>query len=136
MIVAPVNNVPLRAQILDSLHAIDDSVKAQSALLNSCCDADWLDEDSRTSARWLLSALREHRRNLRRMSRVWRALGVDDHIDGELVAATADLLDEHRSFRPYVEYWRVAAVTGIRSDRSRFWRDMLDLAESNLRSAS
>lgn len=86
--------------------------------------------------RWLLSALREHRRNLRKMSRVWRALGVDDHIDGQLVAATADLLDEHRSFRPHIEYWRSAAVAGIRSDRSRFWRDMLDLAESNLRSAS
>lgn len=136
MTVAPVDNLALRAQILDSLHTIDDSVKAQSALLNSCCDADWLDEDSRTSARWLLSALREHRRNLRKMSRVWRALGVGDHVDGDLVAATADLLDEHRSFRPHIEHWRAVAVAGIRSDRSRFWRDMLDLAESNLRSAS
>lgn len=136
MTVAPVDNPQLRAQILDSLRTIDDSVKAQSALLNGCCDAEWLDDDSRTSVRWLLSALREHRRNLRKMSRVWRALGVDDHIDGELVAATADLLDEHRSFRPHLEHWRAAAVAGIRSDRSRFWRDMLDLAEANLRSAS
>jgi len=134
--VAPVDNARLRAQILDSLHALDDSVKAQSALLNSCCDADWLDGDSRMSARWLLSVLREHRRNLRRMSRVWRALTDADHIDGELVTATADLLDEHRSFRPHIEYWRTAAVTGIRSDRSRFWRDMIELAESNLCSAS
>lgn len=126
----------LRTQILDSLLTVDDSVKAQSALLNSCCDADWLDEDSRASARWLLSALRAHRRNVRKMSRVWRALGVGDRVDGELVAATADLLDEHRSFQPHIEYWRAVAVTGIRADRSRFWHDMLDLAESNLRSAS
>ena len=135
MTVDSVSNAQLRAQILDSLHAIDDSVKAQSALLNGCCDADWLDDDSRMSARWLLSALREHRRNMRKISRVWRALSGDDHIDGVLVAATADLLDEHRSFQPHIEHWRTAAVAGIRSDRSRFWRDMIDLAEWNLRSA-
>lgn len=136
MTVAPVHRAQLRAQTLESLHVIDDAVKAQSALLNGCCDADWLDDDSRVSARWLLSALREHRRHLRRMSRVWRALPDGDHIDGELVRATADLLDEHRSFRPHIEHWRAAAVTGIRADRSRFWRDMIELAESNLRSAS
>lgn len=136
MTAGSVDSVQLRAQILESLRTIDESVKAQSALLNGCCDADWLDDDSRMSARWLLSALREHRRNLRKMARVWRVLGDGDVIDGGLVAATADLLDEHRSFRPHIEHWRTAAVAGIRSDRSRFWRDMIDLAEMNLRSAS
>lgn len=130
------DNLALRAQILDSLRGIDDSVKAQSALLNGCCDADGLDADSRASARWLLSALRAHRRSARKMSRVWRALGAGDRVDGELAAATADLLDEYRSFEPHIEYWRAVAVAGIRTDRSRFWRDMRDLAEANLRSAS
>lgn len=135
MTATAVDTALLRTRIIDVLHDLEESIKGQTALLNGCCDADWIDEDARASVRWLLSALREHRRRVRQTARVWRTLAKDDSVHDELVSVTEEILDEHRYFRPYVENWRMATVAGIRSDRQAFWNDVMQLAQANLRCA-
>ena len=123
------------AQAVDVLTALEASVKSHSAFVSSCCDADWIDEDGRIAVRWLLSALREHRRRLRRAIRLWRTLSAADPVDGALVTATNELLDENRFFAPHIARWRSAAVGSLEIDRVSFWRHMAALAAANLHEA-
>ena len=123
----------LRAQIIGSLDDISESAKSQQALLNSCSDATWITDEERGAVRWLLSALIEHRRRVRVIARLWRTLGPDEPVGGALAAETAELIDENAHFRPFIEQWRSVVTERTRLERQAFWRQMIELAELNLR---
>ncbi|MEU0495398.1 hypothetical protein [Mycobacterium sp. NPDC006124] len=123
---------PMRAEAIRVLHELNESTKAQQAFLNSCGDATWIDDDERRSIRWLLSALIEHRRRVRITTRMWRTLHSSEPVSSELVADTAELLDESRYFTPIIAQWRSVVIGQTRFERKRFWRTMLELAEQNL----
>ena len=114
------------------LEELNDTTKAQQAFLNSCGDAAWISDDERRAIRWLLSALVEHRRRLRTAARMWRAMGHDEPAGRALVTVTAELLDENRSFVPFIAQWREAVMGHLALERNNFWRSMIELAESNL----
>ncbi|CAN5327548.1 hypothetical protein BH11ACT7_BH11ACT7_11030 [soil metagenome] len=114
------------------LQELNDSIKAQQAFLNSCGDATWISEDERRAVRWLLSALIDHRRRVRVAARLWRTLQPHERVPLELVTETVELIDENRSFAPFIARWREAVVGRTRVERADLWRSMRELAESNL----
>ncbi|GAS99259.1 uncharacterized protein RMCC_6224 [Mycolicibacterium canariasense] len=122
----------IQAEAVRVLDELNDTAKSRQAFLKGCGDAAWIDDEQRRAIRWLLSALVEHRRRLRTAARIWRAMGHDEPAGRALVAATADLLDENRSFAPFVAQWRDAVVVRLSMERDSFWRSMLELAEANL----
>ncbi|WP_178358839.1 hypothetical protein [Mycolicibacterium hippocampi] len=115
---------------------LNDSAKAQQALLNSCGEAAWITDEERRAIRWLLSALIEHRRRIRVTARLWRSLNPEEPVPCALVTETTELLDEHRHFEPFIARWRAVVINRARIDRTEFWRSMIELAELNLDLAS
>lgn len=115
---------------------LNESTKAQQALLNSCGDATWISDEEGRQIRWLLSALIEHRRRIRVTARLWRSLNPDEPVPCALVSDTTDLLDEHRHFGPFIAQWRAAVIERNSTDRKNFWRSTIELAELNLRETS
>lgn len=122
----------IKAEAVRVLDELNETTKSQQAFLKSCGDAVWIGDEERRAIRWLLSALVEHRRRLRTAVRMWRAMGHDEPAGRALVALTADLLDENRSFAPFVAQWRDAVVGRLLVERNTFWRSMIELAEANL----
>jgi hypothetical protein len=125
----------IHADAIRVLNELNETTKAQQAFLKSCGDAAWIGDDERRAIRWLLTALVEHRRRLRTAVRMWRAMGHDEPAGRALVAVTVDLLDENRSFTPFVAQWREAVVGRVSLERNDFWRSMIELAQSNLTEA-
>ncbi|MHA3023457.1 hypothetical protein ACXPWS_24715 [Mycobacterium sp. BMJ-28] len=125
----------IQAETVRVLDDLSETTKSQQAFLKSCGDAAWIGDDERRAIRWLLSALVEHRRRLRTTARMWRTMGHDEPAGRVLVAVTADLLDENRTFGPFVAQWREAVVANLTLDRKIFWRSMIELAEANLADA-
>lgn len=123
----------MRVEAARVLLELNESTKAQQAFLNSCCDATWISDDERRAIRWLLSALIEHRRRVRITARLWRSLSPSEPVGRELVSETADLLDESQYFTPFIAQWREVVIGRTRVDRKTFWRNMIALAEQNLR---
>lgn len=111
---------------------LNDAIKAQQAFLNSCSDATWVSADERVAIRWLLGALVDHRRRVRTAARLWRTLHPDEDASPELRRETVELLDENRSFRPYIAQWRGVVVGHARVERTDMWRSMRELADTNL----
>ncbi|AQA01513.1 hypothetical protein BVC93_02635 [Mycobacterium sp. MS1601] len=114
------------------LQQLNESIKAQQAFLNSCGDATWISDDERRAIRWLLSALIDHRRRVRTAARLWRTLQPGEPAPQDLRDETVELLDENRSFGPYIAQWRGVVVGQARVERTDMWRSMRELAESNL----
>jgi hypothetical protein len=127
-----VSAAQMRAEAGRVLDELNESTKAQQAFLNSCGDATWISDDERRAIRWLLSALIDHRRRVRITARLWRTLNPAEPVGCELVAETAELLDESHHFAPFIAQWREAVIGQTRMERKRFWRSMIELAELNL----
>jgi hypothetical protein len=116
-------------RVLDELH---QAAKAQQAFLNSCGDATWISDDERRAIRWLLSALIDHRRRLRVTARLWKTLNPNEPVACALVTETTELMDENRSFTPFIAQWRAVVVERTRTERYDLWHRMIELAQSNL----
>jgi len=114
------------------LQDLNESIKAQQAFLNSCGDATWIGDDERRAIRWLLSALIDHRRRVRSATRLWRTLQPGEPAPADLRAETIELLDENRTFGPYIAQWRGVVVGRARVERTDMWRSMRQLADTNL----
>lgn len=115
---------------------LNETTKAQQAILNSCADASWISDEQLRAIRWLLSALIEHRRRIRVTGRLWRSLNAADPVPCELVTETTELLDEHRHFEPFIAQWRAVVIGRTRVERQNFWRAVIELAETNLHDTS
>jgi hypothetical protein len=122
----------MRGDAVRVFDELNESTKAQQALLNSCGDATWIGDEERRAIHWLLSALIDHRRRIRVTGRLWRTLNPDEPVPCALVTETTELLDENRHFAPFIAQWRAVVIGRTRSERKEFWRSMIELAEMNL----
>jgi hypothetical protein len=114
------------------LQDLNELTKAQQSFLNSCGDATWVSDDERRAIRWLLAALVDHRRRVRVAIRLWRTMRPEEPVARSLVDETADLIDENRSFTPFIAQWRAVVVGRAQVERKTFWRSLIELAERNL----
>ncbi len=126
----------MRGDAVRLFDELNESTKAQQALLNSCGDATWISDEERRAIRWLLSALVDHRRRIRVTGRLWRTLKSTEPVPCELVTETTEILDENRHFAPFIAQWRAVVVGRARVERNDFWRSMIELAELNLAGVS
>lgn len=114
------------------LQELNELTKAQQSFLNSCGDATWVTDDQRRAIRWLLAALVDHRRRVRVAIRLWRTMQPEEPVARSLVDETADLIDENRSFAPFIAQWRAVVIGRAQVERKTFWRSLIELAERNL----